>query len=124
MEEGESVRLVPNPNYYRSAEGLPYLTSLTYKFLSGNNKTLPDGFEGCNIITDDVLSFDAVGAVDDAEAAGTLVEHAATAGVVSRLLSVSIRRQPMNPPTRSGSRTRACGRHSPNAPIVRRLSTN
>ncbi|HRN67654.1 MAG TPA: ABC transporter substrate-binding protein [Promineifilum sp.] len=85
-EEGESVRLVPNPNYYRSAEGLPYLTSLTYKFLSGNNKTLPDGFEGCNIITDDVLSFDAVGAVDDAEAAGTLVEHVATAGVVEQII--------------------------------------
>ena len=85
-EEGESIRLVPNPNYYRAVEGLPYLTSLTYKFLSDNNSTLPDGFEECNIITDDVLSFDAVGAVDEAEAAGTLVEHVATAGVVEQII--------------------------------------
>ncbi len=85
-EEGESIRLIPNPNYYRAAEGLPYLTSLTYKFLSDNNSTLPEGFEECNIIADDVLSFDAVDAVDEAEAAGTLVEHVATAGVVEQII--------------------------------------
>ena len=85
-EEGESIHLVPNPNYYRSAEGLPHLTSLTYKFLSGNNRMLPEGFEGCNIITDDVLSFDAIGAVDEAAAEGRLVEHVATAGVVEQII--------------------------------------
>lgn len=85
-EEGESVRLVPNPNYYRAAEGLPHLTSLTYRFLSGNNRTLPEGYEACNVITDDVLSFDAAGAIDEAEAAGTLVEHVATAGVVEQII--------------------------------------
>jgi peptide/nickel transport system substrate-binding protein len=85
-EEGESVRLTPNPNYYRADEGLPLLTSLTYRFMSANNKTLPDGYEGCHIITDDVLSFDAVGDVDEAEATGALVEHVATAGVVEQII--------------------------------------
>lgn len=84
--EGESVRLVPNPNYYRSAEGLPHLTSLTFRFLSPANTTLPPGHEDCHIITDDVLSFDALSVVDAAAAEGTLVEHVATAGVVEQII--------------------------------------
>lgn len=83
---GESIRLIPNPHYYRAAEGLPHLTSLTFRFLTIDNKTLPVGYEGCHIITDNVLSFDALPAVDEATAAGTLVEYVATAGVVEQII--------------------------------------
>jgi peptide/nickel transport system substrate-binding protein len=83
---GESIRLTPNPNYYRAAEGLPHLTSLTFRFLTPGNATLPDGYEGCHILTDDVLSFDALPAVDEASASGELIEHVATAGVVEQII--------------------------------------
>lgn len=84
--EGKSIRLVPNPYYYRSAEGLPYLDSLTFRFLTPGNTTLPDGYEGCNIITDDVLSFDALPDIDEAADAGSLVEHVAAAGVMEQII--------------------------------------
>lgn len=84
--EGESIRLVPNPHYYRSAEGLPHLTSLTFRFLSSGNTTLPVGSEGCHIITDDVLTFDALPEIGEAAADGKLVEHVATAGVVEQII--------------------------------------
>ena len=84
--EGESVRLVPNPHYYRAAEGLPHLTSLTFRFLSGGNTALPGGYEGCHVLTSDVLSFDALPDVDEAVAAGTLVEHIAEAGVAEQII--------------------------------------
>lgn len=84
--DGESIRLAPNPHYYRAAEGLPHLTSLTFRFLSPNNTSLPAGHEGCHIITSDVFSFDAVPAIDEAAAAGDWVEHLATAGVVEQII--------------------------------------
>ncbi len=84
--EGDSIRLTPNPYYYRAAEGLPHLTSLTFRFLTSGNTTLPAGYEDCHILTDDVLSFDALAAVDEAAAAGSLVEYVATAGVVEQII--------------------------------------
>lgn len=84
--DGESIHLVPNPHYYRSAEGLPLLTSLTFRFLTPGNTSLPAGYEECHIIADDVLSFDALPDIDEAAAAGTLVEHVATAGVVEQII--------------------------------------
>jgi peptide/nickel transport system substrate-binding protein len=83
---GEEIRLSPNPHYYRSAEGLPYLDALIFRFLSSGNTRLPDGFETCDIITQDVFSFDALPAVDEAQEAGTLVEHVATAGVIEQII--------------------------------------
>ena len=84
--EGESIRLVPNPHYYRTAEGLPHLTSLTFRFLSPDNASLPRGSEGCHIITSDVFSFDAIPAIDQAAAAGEWVEHVAAAGVMEQII--------------------------------------
>jgi len=84
--EGDSIRLIPNPHYYRAGEGLPHLTSLTFRFLSNGNATLPDGYEGCNVLTSDTLSFDALAALDEAAAAGTLVEHIADAGVAEQII--------------------------------------
>ena len=83
---GESIRLVPNPHYYRSAEGLPHLTSLTFRFLSPNNGTLPEGADGCHVLTSDVLSFDALPDLDAAAAAGALVEYVASAGVAEQII--------------------------------------
>ena len=42
---GESIRLVPNPHYDRAAEGLPHLTSLTFRFLAERPRALPEGYE-------------------------------------------------------------------------------
>jgi peptide/nickel transport system substrate-binding protein len=83
---GEEIRLSSNPYYYRSAEGLPYIDSLIFRFLSPGNTRLPDGYDACNIITQDVFSFDALPAVDEAQDAGILVEHVATAGVIEQVI--------------------------------------
>lgn len=83
---GESIRLTPNPNYYRAKEGLPNLTSLTFRFLSTGNTTLPAGYEGCHILTQDVLSFDALPALDEAAAGNELVEYVATAGAMEQVI--------------------------------------
>ncbi len=83
---GESIRLLPNPYYYRAAEGLPRLTALTFRFLSDGVTSLPDGYEGCHILTSDLLWFDALPAVDEAAAAGELVEYTATAGIVEQII--------------------------------------
>jgi len=34
---GQYVRLVPNPHYFRTAEGLPYFETLTFRFISNQN---------------------------------------------------------------------------------------
>lgn len=83
---GDSIRLLPNPHYYRAGEELPRLTSLTFRFLSSDNATLPAGYEACHIITEDVLSFDALPAIDEAASSGDLIEHVATAGVVEQVI--------------------------------------
>lgn len=85
-DPGDAIRLIPNPEYYRTTEGLPHLTSLTFRFLTPNNATLPTGYEGCHIITDDVLSFNALNDVDEAARAGSLVEYTATAGAVEQII--------------------------------------
>ena len=82
----ESIRLIPNPHYYRSAEGLPHLTSLTFRFLGAGNTTLPDDAGDCHIITDDALSFDALPALDEDLAGGEWVEFAASASVVEQII--------------------------------------
>lgn len=83
---GESIRLVPNPAYYRADEGLPHLTSLTFRFLAQRPRGLPDGYEGCHVLTSDVLPFDALPSVDAAAAEGELVEYVASAGVIEQII--------------------------------------
>ena len=47
---GESIRLLPNPYYYRADEGLPYLDSVTYKFISDSAQMLAQLLAGvCDI---------------------------------------------------------------------------
>jgi peptide/nickel transport system substrate-binding protein len=83
---GESIRLVPNPHYYRADEGLPHLTSLTFRFLPEDPATLPNGYEECHILTSDLLWFDALPAVEEAAAAGALVEHAAGTDIIEQII--------------------------------------
>lgn len=83
---GVSIRLMPNPYYYRAAEGLPHLTSLTFRFLTSNTGTLPVDYQECHILTHDLLFFDDLPAVEEAVAAGTLVEHLASTGIVEQII--------------------------------------
>ena len=83
---GVSIRLIPNPHYYRAAEGLPHLTSLTFRFIASGEGTLPADYQGCHILTHDLLFFDDLPAVDEAVAAGTLVEHLASTGIVEQII--------------------------------------
>lgn len=51
---GDSIRLVPNTNYYRASEGLPYLSSVTYKFIPDTNQMVAQLLSGqCDIGTQD-----------------------------------------------------------------------
>ncbi|HQF71722.1 MAG TPA: ABC transporter substrate-binding protein, partial [Promineifilum sp.] len=83
---GEAIRLVPNPYYDRAAEGLPNLTSLTFRFLTPEPGSLPQGYEDCHILTSDLLPFDTLAAVDAAAAGGELVEHVTTTGVIEQII--------------------------------------
>lgn len=83
---GLSIRLIPNPHYYRAAEGLPHLTSLTFRFLASDEGALPADYQECHILTHDLLVFDDLPAVDEAVAAGTLVEHLASTGIVEQII--------------------------------------
>lgn len=81
---GTEIRLAPNPYYYRLDEGLPHLTSVTFRFLTPGNTDLPAGYEPCHIITQDVLAFDALAAVE--ATGGALVPHTAALGVVEQII--------------------------------------
>ncbi|MCB9431230.1 MAG: peptide ABC transporter substrate-binding protein [Ardenticatenaceae bacterium] len=51
---GDSIRLVRNDNYYRASEGLPYLSSVTYKFIPDTNQMVAQLLSGqCDIGTQD-----------------------------------------------------------------------
>lgn len=84
--DGESIRLIPNQYYYRADEGLPYLDSLTFRFLSPNNVSFPEGSEGCHIITSDVFAFDAIPAIDEAAGTGGWAVHVAATNVIEQII--------------------------------------
>ena len=49
--EGEYIRFMPNPFYYRSDEGLPYLDEVIYKFIEDDNELLAQMLaEECDIV--------------------------------------------------------------------------
>lgn len=63
--EGESLRLVKNPSYFRAGEGLPYFDILNFKFIGmvdGQN-----GFQSikdeCDIVTDSALDVASMGSI-------------------------------------------------------------
>jgi peptide/nickel transport system substrate-binding protein len=59
--KGQSITLVPNPNYFRRAEGLPHLDRVIIRFVP----SLRDGVDmllqgGCDLITQDVIEREAM----------------------------------------------------------------
>lgn len=58
---GKSIRLEPNPAYYRSLDGLPRLDSVTFKFIPDTNQRLSQLLAGeCQIVTHDALDPDLI----------------------------------------------------------------
>ena len=79
---GDSIRLEPNEFYYRADEGLPYLDSLTYKFIPDTNQLVAQLLSGqCDIGTQDGLSTSDAPFLIEAEASGLLVPYFQTGTV-------------------------------------------
>jgi peptide/nickel transport system substrate-binding protein len=52
---GDHITLSPNPNYFRAAEGLPYLESLTYRFVPDPNTAISQLLSGeCDLLDDSI----------------------------------------------------------------------
>jgi peptide/nickel transport system substrate-binding protein len=70
---GESIRLEPNPYYYRAQESLPRVDSVTFKFIADNNQRLSQLLAGeCHIVTHDGLDTELIPFFDEAEEAQLL----------------------------------------------------
>ncbi len=73
---GDSIRLTKNEFYYRADEGLPYLDSVTFKFIPDTNQLLAQLLSGqCDIGTQDGLNADTAPFLIEAEASGLLVPY-------------------------------------------------
>lgn len=73
---GDSIRLVKNTNYWRASEGLPYLDSVTYKFIPDTNQLLAQLLAGqCDIGTQDGMGSDQTPFLEEAQATGILVPY-------------------------------------------------
>jgi peptide/nickel transport system substrate-binding protein len=74
--EGDHIRFVPNPFYYRADEGLPYLDSVIYKFIGDDNQLLTELIAGaCDIATRGNLDSSHLQFLLEAEANGLLVTY-------------------------------------------------
>lgn len=59
--KGDHLTLVANPNYFRSAEGLPYLERVTFRFVPDLEYGLNQLLDGtCDLLTQDVLEREAL----------------------------------------------------------------
>jgi len=73
---GDSIRLVRNENYYRADEGLPYLDSVTFKFIPDTNQLLAQVLSGqCDIVPEPGLEVADAPFLTEAEASGLLVPY-------------------------------------------------
>ncbi|MDP2966481.1 MAG: ABC transporter substrate-binding protein [Pelolinea sp.] len=63
--EGESLRLVKNPSYFRAGEGLPYFDILNFKFLgSVDSQNGVQSFKDqCGIVSDSALDIASMGTI-------------------------------------------------------------
>ncbi len=83
---GDSIRMEPNEFYYRADEGLPYLDSLTYKFIPDTNQLLAQLLSGqCDIGTQDGMSTDQAPFLIEAESSGILVPYFQTGTVYEHI---------------------------------------
>ena len=83
---GEEIRLVPNPYYYRSDEGLPHLDSLTIRFVGTGSEALPAALDSCDVITQDVVTGSELPDLLAAEAEGQITVQVTESPVVEYLL--------------------------------------
>lgn len=88
---GQSIRLVPNENYYRAAEGLPHLSSLTFRFFSREEVANPARITaeiagGCHVLTNDLVTLDALPGLVEAEANGDLIVHSVNGEVFEHIV--------------------------------------
>lgn len=83
---GKEIRLVRNPYYYRAGEGLPYLDSLTIRFVGGAADALPAALESCDVITQDVLTGSDLPDLLAAENDGLITTYVTESPVVEYLL--------------------------------------
>ncbi|MEZ4517800.1 MAG: peptide ABC transporter substrate-binding protein [Chloroflexota bacterium] len=73
---GDSIHLVRNEYYYRADEGLPYLDSVTFRFIPDTDQLLTQLLSGqCDIGTQDSMGLSEAPFLIEAEAAGILVPY-------------------------------------------------
>ena len=73
---GDSIRMVRNENYYRADEGLPYLDTVTFKFIPDTNQLLAQVLSGqCDIVPEPGLEVADAPFLTEAEASGLLVPY-------------------------------------------------
>lgn len=83
---GDSIRLVANENYYRAEEGLPNVTSVTFKFIQDTNQLLAQLLSGqCDIGTQDGMDVGQSPFLIEAESGGLLVPYFQTGTVFEHI---------------------------------------
>lgn len=83
---GDRISMVKNPYYYRAAEGLPYLDSVTYKFIPNTNQLIAQLLSGaCDIGTQDGMSTNEAPFLIEAENNGLLVPFFQTGTVYEHI---------------------------------------
>ncbi len=83
---GDSIILEPNPFYYRQDEGLPYLDSVTYKFIPDTNQLIAQLISGaCDIGTQDGLTASDAPFLIEAENNGLLTPYFQTGTVFEHI---------------------------------------
>lgn len=83
---GESIYLERNENYYRADEGLPYLDSVTYKFVPDTNTLVAQLLAGeCDIGTQDGMDAGQSPFLKEAEANGLITPYFQTGTVYEHI---------------------------------------
>lgn len=83
---GDHITLVRNENYYRASEGLPYLNSVTFKFIPDTNQLMAQVISGqCDIATQDGLSGDQAPFLIQAQENGLLTPYFQTGTVYEHI---------------------------------------
>jgi peptide/nickel transport system substrate-binding protein len=83
---GDHITMVRNPNYYRASEGLPYLDTVTYKFIPDTNQLIAQLISGsCDIGTQDGMGADQAPFLLQAESQGLLTPYFQTGTVYEHI---------------------------------------
>lgn len=83
---GDSIFLTRNENYYRADEGLPYLDSVTYKFIPDTNQLIAQLLSGqCDIGTQDGMDAGQAPFLIEAETNGLLTPYFQTGTVYEHI---------------------------------------